>query len=39
VLISILEKQKENGLKYAAICAAPAVTLASHNLIGEKVSK
>jgi 4-methyl-5(b-hydroxyethyl)-thiazole monophosphate biosynthesis len=38
VLISILKKQKEKGLKYAAICAAPAVTLASHNLIGEKAT-
>eukprot|EP00581_Thalassiosira_minuscula_P012411 CAMPEP_0183724268 /NCGR_PEP_ID=MMETSP0737-20130205/17824_1 /TAXON_ID=385413 /ORGANISM="Thalassiosira miniscula, Strain CCMP1093" /LENGTH=186 /DNA_ID=CAMNT_0025954815 /DNA_START=186 /DNA_END=746 /DNA_ORIENTATION=- len=34
-LISILEKQKESGKLYAAICAAPAVALASKGLIGE----
>jgi len=34
-LISILEKQKSTGKMYAAICAAPAVVLASKGLIGE----
>jgi 4-methyl-5(b-hydroxyethyl)-thiazole monophosphate biosynthesis len=34
-LISILEKQKKDGKPYAAICAAPAVVLASHGLIEE----
>lgn len=32
-LVSILEKQKAAGKRYAAICAAPAVTLASNGLI------
>lgn len=34
-LISILEKQKEAGKLYGAICAAPAVVLASKGLVGE----
>ncbi|KAL9190845.1 hypothetical protein ACHAXT_000551 [Thalassiosira profunda] len=34
-LISILEKQKESGKLYGAICAAPAVVLASKGLVGE----
>jgi 4-methyl-5(b-hydroxyethyl)-thiazole monophosphate biosynthesis len=37
MLISILQKQKAAGKRYAAICAAPAVALASHGLVGEKV--
>lgn len=32
-LIQILKKQKEEGKLYSAICAAPAVVLASKNLI------
>jgi 4-methyl-5(b-hydroxyethyl)-thiazole monophosphate biosynthesis len=32
-LIQILEKQKAEGKLYGAICAAPAVVLASKNLI------
>lgn len=32
-LIQILEKQKAEGKLYSAICAAPAVVLASKNLI------
>ena len=32
-LISLLEKQKKDGKPYAAICAAPAVVLASKGLI------
>mmetsp|Transcript_11351 Transcript_11351/g.21014 ORF Transcript_11351/g.21014 Transcript_11351/m.21014 type:complete len:218 (-) Transcript_11351:161-814(-) len=38
VLISILKKQKSAGKAYAAICAAPAVTLAHHGLVGEKAT-
>lgn len=34
-LISILEKQKAAGKLYAAICAAPAVVLASKGLVDE----
>ena len=34
-LIALLEKQKESGKLYGAICAAPAVVLASKGLIGE----
>ena len=34
-LISILEKQKEAGKLYGAICAAPAVVLASKGLVAE----
>mmetsp|Transcript_24889 Transcript_24889/g.37915 ORF Transcript_24889/g.37915 Transcript_24889/m.37915 type:complete len:232 (-) Transcript_24889:138-833(-) len=34
-LISILENQKASGKLYAAICAAPAIVLASKGLIGE----
>jgi protein deglycase len=34
-LIDILEKQKAAGKLYAAICAAPAVVLASKGLVGE----
>ena len=34
-LISILEKQKEAGKLYGAVCASPAVVLASKGLIGE----
>lgn len=34
-LISILEKQKAAGKLYGAICAAPAIVLASKGLIGE----
>lgn len=34
-LISLLEKQKEQGKFYGAICAAPAVVLATKGLIGE----
>ena len=36
-LVSILEKQKAAGKPYGAICAAPAVVLATHNLVDEKV--
>ncbi|MGK3741689.1 MAG: transcriptional regulator GlxA family with amidase domain [Bacillariaceae sp.] len=35
ILISILEKQKAAGKLYAAICAAPAVVLASHGLLDD----
>ncbi len=38
VLVSILEKQKAAGKPYAAICAAPAVVLASHGLLGAKAT-
>lgn len=34
-LISILEAQKSGGKPYAAICASPAVVLASKGLVGE----
>lgn len=34
-LISILEKQKAAGKRYAAVCAAPAVVLASNGLLEE----
>ena len=34
-LVSILEKQKAAGKSYAAICASPAVGLASTGLLGE----
>jgi 4-methyl-5(b-hydroxyethyl)-thiazole monophosphate biosynthesis len=34
-LISILEKQKAAGKSYAAICASPAIVLASKGLVGE----
>lgn len=34
-LISILEKQKAAGKPYGAICASPAVVLASKGLVGE----
>ena len=34
-LISILKKQKEDGKLYGAICASPAVVLATHGLVGE----
>eukprot|EP00970_Alexandrium_tamarense_P004967 scaffold808_cov196-Alexandrium_tamarense.AAC.104 len=34
-LISILEKQKASGKLYGAICASPAVVLATKGLIGE----
>ena len=34
-LISILEKQKEGGKLYGAICAAPAVVLSSKGLVAE----
>jgi len=34
-LITMLKKQKEQNKMLAAICAAPAVVLASHNLIGK----
>lgn len=34
-LISILEKQKNAGKAYGAICASPAVVLASNGLLGE----
>lgn len=34
-LISILEKQKAAGKYYAAVCAAPAVVLASNGLLNE----
>lgn len=33
VLITLLEKQKKEGKPYAAICAAPAVVLASKGLL------
>lgn len=36
-LKSILEKQKAAGKPYGAICAAPAVVLATHGLIDAKV--
>ncbi len=32
-LVDILEKQKAAGKKYAAVCAAPAVVLASNGLL------
>ncbi|CBK19977.2 uncharacterized protein [Blastocystis hominis] len=32
-LSKLLEKQKEEGRIYAAICASPAVVFASHNLL------
>lgn len=35
-LITILKKQKAAGKLYAAICAAPAVVLASKGLIDEQ---
>ena len=34
-LFSMLEKQKAAGKLYAAICAAPAVVLASHGLLDD----
>jgi 4-methyl-5(b-hydroxyethyl)-thiazole monophosphate biosynthesis len=34
-LISILEKQKAEGKLYGAICASPAVVLATKGLVGE----
>jgi protein deglycase len=34
-LISLLEKQKADGKFYAAMCAAPAVVLASKGLVGD----
>ena len=34
-LASILEKQKASGKRYAAVCAAPAVVLASNGLLDE----
>eukprot|EP00984_Skeletonema_dohrnii_P020715 scaffold10157_cov142-Skeletonema_dohrnii-CCMP3373.AAC.25 len=34
-LISLLEKQKADGKLYAAMCAAPAVVLASKGLVGD----
>jgi len=34
-LIEMLKKQKEEKKLLAAICAAPAVVLASHNLVGK----
>lgn len=34
-LVSILEKQKAAGKRYAAVCAAPAVVLASNGLLEE----
>ena len=34
-LISILEKQKAAGKLYAAVCASPAVVLASKGVSGE----
>jgi protein deglycase len=36
-LTAILEKQKAAGKPYGAICAAPAVVLATHGLVDEKV--
>lgn len=33
-LKAMLEKQKAASKKYAAICAAPAVVLATHDLLG-----
>lgn len=33
-LISMLKRQKDAGKLYGAICASPAVVLASHNLVG-----
>jgi protein deglycase len=36
-LKGILEKQKAAGKPYGAICAAPAVVLATHGLVDEKV--
>ena len=35
-LVSILEKQKSSGKRYAAVCAAPAVVLASNGLLVEE---
>lgn len=37
-LVSILEKQKASSKAYAAICAAPAVVLASHGLLDAKAT-
>jgi 4-methyl-5(b-hydroxyethyl)-thiazole monophosphate biosynthesis len=37
-LIQILEKQKEKGKFYGAMCAAPAVVLAAKNLIPDGAS-
>ncbi|KAL3893417.1 MAG: hypothetical protein SGARI_008189 [Bacillariaceae sp.] len=37
-LVSILEKQKAAGKRYGAVCAAPAVVLATHNLLDEKAT-
>ena len=34
-LVAILEKQKAAGKKYAAVCAAPAVVLASNGFLDE----
>eukprot|EP00522_Entomoneis_paludosa_P010559 CAMPEP_0172450910 /NCGR_PEP_ID=MMETSP1065-20121228/9098_1 /TAXON_ID=265537 /ORGANISM="Amphiprora paludosa, Strain CCMP125" /LENGTH=188 /DNA_ID=CAMNT_0013202757 /DNA_START=256 /DNA_END=822 /DNA_ORIENTATION=+ len=34
-LVDLLRKQKESGKLYGAICAAPAVVLATHGLIPE----
>ena len=37
-LTEILKKQKEAGRLYAAICASPAVVLAHHHLIDDKMA-
>lgn len=34
-LVAILSKQKDAGKQYAAMCAAPAVVLASHGFVTE----
>lgn len=37
-LIDMLKKQKASGKLYAAICASPAVALAPHGLLDDKVA-
>lgn len=37
-LITILKRQRDNKKLYGAICAAPAVVLASHGLLEGKVA-
>ena len=37
-LVELLKSQKQRGGWYAAICAAPAVVLAHHGLLGKKAT-
>lgn len=37
-LQTILEQQRASGRPYAAICAAPAVVLATHNMLDAKAT-